>query len=38
MNPAEIIEKARQHGVAVTLNADGTGLSLSAEATPRMRL
>jgi hypothetical protein len=31
MNPAEIIEKARQRGVAVTLNDVGTGLSLSAD-------
>jgi hypothetical protein len=32
MNPADIVERARQHGVTVTLNDDGTGLSLSADA------
>jgi hypothetical protein len=31
MNPAGIIEKARQRGVTVTLNDAGTGLSLSAD-------
>jgi hypothetical protein len=31
MNPAEIVEKARRHGVTVTLNDAGTGLSLSAD-------
>ena len=31
MNPADIIEKARQRGVSLTLNAAGTGLLLSAD-------
>jgi hypothetical protein len=31
MNPADIVEKARQRGVTVTLNDAGTGLSLSAD-------
>jgi hypothetical protein len=34
MSPADIVEKARQHGVAVTLNDAKTGLSLWADGDP----
>jgi hypothetical protein len=34
MSPADIIEKARRHGVGMALNAAGTGLLLSTDAEP----
>jgi hypothetical protein len=34
MSPADIVEQARQRGVSLTLNAAGTGLSLSADGDP----
>jgi hypothetical protein len=34
MRPADIVERARRCGVTLTLSADGTGLSLSADSEP----
>jgi hypothetical protein len=34
MSPADIVEKARRHGVSLTLDATGTGLSLWADGDP----
>jgi hypothetical protein len=34
MNPADIAEKVKRHGVGLALNDAGTGLSLSADSAP----